>query len=215
LSADGNTLAVGAYGEASNAIGINCNGDNIDTNGNGIPDCQEDNSLIASGAVYIYTQSNNTWTQQAYVKASNTGDSDGFGRTVTLSADGNTLAVGAVYEDSNALGVNCIGNSVDADSNGIPDCQEDNSIPNVGALYIFTRNSNTWTQNAYVKASNTGGWNENFGGSVSLSADGNTLAVGVAYEDSDATGIGGNPANDCGTTSPSNCATDSGAVYLY
>ena len=40
LSADGNTLAVGAYGEASNATGIGGN--------------QGDNSASGSGAVYLY-----------------------------------------------------------------------------------------------------------------------------------------------------------------
>ncbi len=42
------------------------------------------------------------WVQQGYVKASNTGSNDQFGTSVTLSADGNTLAVGAYCEDSNA-----------------------------------------------------------------------------------------------------------------
>ena len=36
-----------------------------------------------------------SWTQQAYVKASNPGQSDHFGSSVALSRDGNTMAVGA------------------------------------------------------------------------------------------------------------------------
>src|SRR5690606_9618911 len=40
-----------------------------------------------------------------YIKASNTDAGDGF-RRVSLSADGNTLAVGAPGEDSNATGIN-------------------------------------------------------------------------------------------------------------
>lgn len=35
-----------------------------------------------------------TWSQQAYVKASNTEANDLFGMSLSLSADGNTLAVG-------------------------------------------------------------------------------------------------------------------------
>ncbi|MCS7101160.1 MAG: hypothetical protein NZL99_05610 [Burkholderiaceae bacterium] len=58
----------------------------------------------------------------------------------------------------------------------------------------------------YFKASNTGA-GDVFGASVALSADGNTLAVGAPYEESNATGIGGNQ-ND-------NSAADSGAVYLF
>lgn len=46
-----------------------------------------------------------------YVKASNTGTNDLFGRSVALSADGTTLAVGATDEDSNATGID--GNQAD------------------------------------------------------------------------------------------------------
>ena len=58
----------------------------------------------------------------------------------------------------------------------------------------------------YVKASNTDG-GDLFGWSVALSANGDTLAVGARWEDSNATGVGGNP-ND-------NSARNAGAVYLY
>ncbi|MEK6749261.1 MAG: hypothetical protein AABY83_08655 [Pseudomonadota bacterium] len=94
LSADGNTLAVGAQYEDSAATGVN----------NATPG-QADNSALDSGAVYVYTRTGATWTQQAYVKASNTEANDLFGYSVALSADGNTLAVGAQGEDSAATGV--------------------------------------------------------------------------------------------------------------
>ena len=68
LSDDGNTLAVGAGKEDSNATGIN--------------GTQTDNSATNSGAVYVFTRSGTTWSQQAYVKASNSGASDLFGRRV-------------------------------------------------------------------------------------------------------------------------------------
>ena len=58
----------------------------------------------------------------------------------------------------------------------------------------------------YVKASNTGA-NDRFGTSIALSAGGSTLAVGALGEDSSATGIDGNQADDS--------AGSSGAVYLY
>jgi len=168
LSDDGNTLAVGAKREKSNATGINGN--------------QTDNSLIEAGAAYVFTRSGATWGQQAYIKASNTdggiigASGDWFGSSVSLSGDGNTLAVGAMYEDSGATGI---------DGN-----QADNSILDPGAVYVFTRTGTVWTQQAYVKASNTGrdDW---FGGSVGLNYDGDTLAIGALEEDSSATGIGG------------------------
>jgi hypothetical protein len=77
-----------------------------------------------------------------YFKASNTGAGDFFGSSLALSADGNTLAVGAYLEDSAATGIG--GN------------QADDSATNAGAVYVFVRSGATWSQQAYVKASNTG-----------------------------------------------------------
>ena len=114
-----------------------------------------------------------------YVKASNTEMDDSFGYSVALSGDGNTLAVGALKEDSNAT--------------GIGGKQADDSASGSGAVYVFVRDgAGAWSQQAYVKASNTGAYDE-FGYSVALSGDGNTLAVGTRYEGSNATGIGGQP----------------------
>ncbi len=157
LSADGNTMAVSAYFEASAAKGINGN--------------PADESIPQSGAVYVFIRRGTTWAQQAYVKASNTGeagtegnfgDGDQFGFSLSLSDDGNTIAVGANAEDSNATGIN--GN------------QADNSMQSSGAAYVFTRTGTTWTQQAYVKAANTAP-NVQFGYAVGLSSDGNTLAA--------------------------------------
>ena len=178
MSHDGNTIAVGAYGEDSSATVIN--GD--DSN----------NGSIDSGAVYVFRSTTLGWTQEAYIKAFNTGSSDNFGSSVSLSADGNTLAVGAPFEDSNAT-------DIDGD-------ETNNSASDSGAVYIFTRTGSTWTQQAYVKASNTEEL-DNFGTSVSLSSDGNTMAAGAPYEDSNATDIDGDETN--------NLANDSGAVYIF
>jgi hypothetical protein len=178
LSSDGNTLVVGAPFEDSAATGIGGN--------------QASNAAGNSGAVYAFTRSGATWSQQAYLKASNTGANDSFGRAVALSGDGNTLAVGAQQEDSAATGIG--GN------------QASNAAGNSGAAYVFTRSGAAWSQQAYVKASNTGA-NDLFGIAVALSGDGNTLAVGATQEDSAATGIGGNQA--------SNAAGNSGAVYAF
>jgi len=181
LSGDGNTLAVGAINEASNATGIGGN---------------QDNNASSSGAVYVFVRDGaGAWSQQAYVKASNTGVNDQFGLSVALSGDGNTLAVGAYLEDSNATGIG--GN------------QANNSALQSGAVYVFVRDgAGAWSQQAYVKASNTAA-EDLFGNRValSLSGDGNALAVGACGEDSNATGIGGNQAN--------NSAGDSGAVYVF
>jgi len=190
ISRDGNTIAVGAPHESSGATG---------TNGN-----QHDESAYNAGAVYVYARAGAGWSQQAYVKASNAGAGDYFGSSVVLSADGNTMAVAAHWEASAATGVN--GN------------QADNSIPQAGAVYVFTRGGGRWTQQAYLKASNTGeksegealvggGDGDQFGFSLALAADGNTIAVGAVGEDSTATGINGNQAD--------NAAVSAGAVYVF
>ena len=130
----GDTLAVGAPFEASNATGVNGN--------------QTDTSAPRAGAVYVFTRTAGIWSQQAYLKASNTDAGDRFGHD--LQIDGETLAVGARFEASAASGVN-------AD-------QTDNSAPNAGAVYVFTRTAGIWSQQAYLKASNAGA-NKNFSGS--------------------------------------------------
>jgi len=178
LSDSGNTLAVGADFEDSSATGIN--GD------------QADNGTQNSGAVYVFTRNSTAWSQQAYLKASNTGAQDAFGYSLGLSGDGSILAVGAVGEDSNAIGVDGI--------------QTDNSAPNSGAVYVFVRSGGIWSQQAYIKSSNTD-TNDVFGSSIALSLDGNTLAVGAIQESSNATGVNGNQSD--------NSKQNSGAVYVF
>jgi hypothetical protein len=191
LSADGSTLAAGADRESGGATGVDGN--------------QNDTSRAISGAVYVLARTGVTWAHQAYVKASNTGAGDRFGSGVALSADGSTLAVGAQYEGSAATGVG--GN------------QTDNAADRSGAVYVFTRTGVTWTQEAYVKASNTDAGDQFGSGTtgnaelqtvlagIALSADGSTLAVGAHLEDSAATSVGGDQADDS--------APDSGAVYVF
>jgi hypothetical protein len=210
VSLSGDTLAVGAYREQSNATVIN--GD------------ESDNSLTEAGAVYVFTRSGTVWSQQAYIKASDAGSYDRFGWSVTLSGDtlavgapedpidisladsgavylfirngtawsqqayikasnpdvsdsfgysvalfGDTLAVGAKGEDSNATGI----------QQGSPGDPSNNDSQDSGAVYMFTRSGATWTQQAYIKASNPG-INNVFGWSLAL--DGETLAVGAPFE---------------------------------
>jgi trimeric autotransporter adhesin len=226
LSADGNTLAVGAPQEDS-----------------GSPN-QADNSVSGAGAVYIFVRSGTTWIQQAYLKASNPGVLDLFGEELALSADGNTLAVTAVLEDSATTGVNTT---------------PDEAATDAGAAYVLTRTGTTWSQQAYLKASNIkagdlfgesiaisasgdlvavgasvqGGsgaayvfaragttWTEqqfikssnpdagdDFGNSIALSGDGSTLVVGAPGEDSGAPGINGNQID--------NTVTEAGAAYVF
>lgn len=248
LSADGDTLAVSAIDEDGGSPSINGN--------------QADNSLRSAGAVYLYRRSGNEWTQQAYVKASNPGANDYFGYAVALTANGDTLAVGAYDEDgslaatndrqdddvfgtgavylfdytdaqwrqtgylkaanaeaSDSLGV-AVAISADGRTLAATALDEDgattgiNSTPepdrtadtSTGAVYVFVKTADAWSQQAYIKASNTGAYDQ-FGARLSLSGDGNTLAVGAQLEDSAARGIGGTQNDDS--------AQEAGAVYLF
>jgi len=174
VAVSGNTVLVGAAYEDSNATGVN--GD------------QSDNSATAAGAAYVFVRTGTAWSQQAYLKASNTGPNDWFGSSVAVS--GETAVIAAYQEDSNSTVVN--------------GSQSDNSATDSGAAYIFVRNGAMWHQQAYLKASNTG-TNDYFGCSVAVSGD--TVAVGAYGEDSNSTGVNGNQSD--------NSATDSGAVYVF
>jgi hypothetical protein len=180
ISADGSTVAVGASAEDSNATTINGSSGN--------------NSAAEAGAVYVFVRAGTTWTQQAYVKPSNAGAGDAFGESVSLSADGATLAVGAPGEDSGTFGVIATAPSAN------------NTAIDAGAAYVFGRSGTTWTQQAYVKASNTDA-GDRFGRGVALSGDGRTLAVTAPSESSSATGVNLNETD--------NSVTGSGAVYVF
>ena len=174
------TLAVGAISEAG-AVG-GPNGD------------QYDDSAPESGAVYLFRRSGVAgsteleWTQQAYIKASHPAIGDMFGHSVGLHTE--RMVVGAPHEDSVATGV-----GGDETLDGASDS---------GAAYVFRGIGETWGQEAFIKASNTGA-GDLFGHSVSLWND--TLVVGAPGEDGRATGVNGDQA-DC-------CAMDSGAVYVF
>ncbi len=162
LSSNGTTLAVGAYGEGGN-----------------------------TGAVYVFTKSGATWSQQARIAAPNGEANDYFGNAVALSADGNTLAIGADGESGDQKGTFAT----------MP--ATNNLASNSGAVYVYSRTGAVWSQQAFIKASNADA-DDLFGSFVALSNDGNTLAVGAYNEDGDLTGTHGNAAYAA-----------SGAAYVF
>ncbi|HKX63612.1 MAG TPA: FG-GAP repeat protein, partial [Verrucomicrobiae bacterium] len=137
---------------------------------------------------YVFVRRGTNWTQQAYIKASNTATNSYFGRSVAVSGD--TIVAGAPAEHGSAIGVN-----------GDP---FDRRAPLSGAAYVFVRHGTNWTQQAYLKASNTGA-GDRFGYGVAIWDD--TIAVGADREDSNATGINGNQNDER--------ATNSGAAYVF
>jgi hypothetical protein len=131
ISEDGSTAIIGAYlGSASPTLG--------------------------GGVAYVFTRSGTTWTQQAKLAPSDRASSDGFGDSVAISADGNTVLIGASGEDTSPNNAN-------------------------GAVYVFTRSGTTWTQQAKLLASDAAS-GDVFGFSSSISADGDTALIGAFLE---------------------------------
>lgn len=179
LSDDGSVLVVGAPLEDSATVGVDS------TPGDVTPDYD-------AGAAYIFVRTGSTWAQTTYLKASNTDSLDDFGVAVAISGDGRCVAVGAGYEDSAATVI---------DGN-----QASNTAADAGAVYLYVNGGGAWTQQAYIKPTNTDA-GDRFGVSVALTADGATLVVGAEAEDSAATSIDGDQNDDT--------ATEAGAVYVY
>ncbi len=150
------------------------------------PSNPADNSVLSSGAAYVFERdlANSTWSQQAYLKASNVEAGDQFGHAVAISGD--TIAVGALEEDS-----------------GLIDDMADNSKVDSGAVYIFERDpaTQTWSEQAYLKASNLDR-GDLFGFAVAISDD--TLVVSTIGEDSASQ-----------STPTDNSAETSGAAYVF
>ena len=181
ISADGNTAIVGGSNDNNN-----------------------------QGAVWIYTRTDGSWTQQGnkLVGTGSTGSTVGQGWSVSISADGNTAIVGGLYDNTNqgaawiytrngvswtqqgnkVLGTGNIGAaqqgssvSISADGNtAIIGGSNDNN--NQGAAWVYTRSGGSWTQqgNKLIGTGNFGAAQQ--GTSVSISADGNTAIVGGFFD---------------------------------
>jgi len=135
----------------SNAAGTSFQGRSVAISADGntaIVGGDRDNS---NGAVWVYTRSGNTWTQQGN-KLVGSG-AIGNARqawSIALSADGNTAIVGGFLDNAE-----------------------------VGAAWIFTRSGGVWSQQGNkLFDPATAGKIEDQGYSLSLSADGNTAIVG-------------------------------------
>src|SRR6476620_439483 len=188
VALDGSTLVVGANGAT---VGGNA----------------------AQGAVYVFTESNGTWTHTHKLTANDGAAYDNFGLSVTLK--GSTILVGSpqaaigghagqgalyVFAESNGTwsqvqkltasdgaanssfgesvalnGITALIGANNATVNG-HSCQ--------GAAYIFTQSNGTWSQVQKLTASD-GAANSNFGSAVAL--NGSTALIGA-----DGSTVGGN-----------------------
>lgn len=140
LSRDGSTALVGANGHSEGTV-------------------------TRCGAGYVFARSGTSWTEQQKLLAGDRESGDAFGEAVSLSSDGNTALIGAVYED-------------------------DGGTTNSGAAYVFARTGTTWNQEQKLLADDKDS-NDWFGTAVALSPDGKTAFVGAVYEDDGGTNNNG------------------------
>lgn len=144
-----------------------------------------DNNTPSAGAAYTF-ELDTTWTQRAYLKAKNAGPGDSFGAAVTISGD--TIVIGAAYEDGDSFSSATTPNDRATDAGGV---------------YVFDRIDEQWNQQAYLKAGNAES-GDLFGSAVAVS--GATLVVGAPGEDGDG-GLVSDPL--------SNNVSDAGAAYMF
>jgi len=167
-----------------------------------------DNNYL--GAAWIYVRNGNTWIQQGskLIGSGYSGNTGQQGASVAISADGNTVIVGAPHDAVNIgaawvfarsgstwtqqgklVGTGFVGTclqgssvalSADGNTAMVGGPQDGNEH---GAIWVFTRSGNVWTQQGNKLAGAGGVGIADQGRSVSLSADGNTAIVGGYYDD--------------------------------
>jgi hypothetical protein len=125
LSADGTTALVGDPGAGENA-----------------------------GAAWVFVLSGGKWSQQGKLLPAGEVGPGQFGRTVSLSSDGDTALVGAWADASK-----------------------------VGAAYVYTRSEGTWSQQARLQGEEEIGPRPQFGRSVALSGTGNEALISGPGDD--------------------------------
>jgi hypothetical protein len=154
----------------------------------GVSGDPKDTSTPHAGGVFVYRHSGGTWAREAYLTSSTPRANAAFG--ASLSFNGDVLAVGAPGEGGT-------GSGLEADPGGSP-------ANNTGAAYVFSRSGTTWTQRAYLKATNPRE-SASFGSSIALGSS--ALVVGAPQEGTLTRGIDGPQA-------PSD-ACSCGAAYAY
>jgi len=176
VSNDGSTLIIGGPGDSSGtgaawvftrstsgwtqqgkklvgtgAIGKAAQGESVSLSGDG------NTALVGGpadsgggGACWVFVRTSGAWSQQGG-KISGTGATGtaGQGISVSLSADGNTAAVGGAGDNSRT-----------------------------GAFWAFERTGGVWSQSGGKLTGIDAGASSGLGGSVSISADGNTILAG-------------------------------------
>lgn len=102
-------------------------------------------STSSVGCAYVFKRTGSSWAEQAILRPSDPAANMNFSRSCAINSEGNICVLGAIGVSSNA-----------------------------GAVYVFTRSGEEWTQQA--KISGPGGATTYFGNAVAIN-EGNTIAV--------------------------------------
>ena len=132
----------------------------------------EDDNGTNSGAVYAYSRSGSTWTYNQKLIASDAAALSNFGYSISMDDAGDYVVIGAQAQDT--------------------------AGSNAGAVYVFTRSGNTWTQQQRIGMPGLATGSPNFGAYVNMNSTGTFMTVCAPFYD-------GN----------SGAVTNSGVVYLY
>jgi ABC-type Fe3+-hydroxamate transport system substrate-binding protein len=170
VAVSGDTVVVGASGEASSTTGVNST---------------PNESALDAGAAYVFVRSGTNWTQQAYLKAHQVNQYDSFGWSVAVSGD--TVVVGAVNEASTTTGVNSTPNELAGEA-GAAYVFVRSGTTWTQRAYLKAHQVNGRVQPYNPQLYNRG---DQFGTSVAVSGD--TVVVGAPYEDSSTTGVNSTP----------------------
>ncbi|MEA2091599.1 MAG: tetratricopeptide repeat protein [Campylobacterota bacterium] len=171
----------------------------------------DDDYGLKSGSVYIYEKSGKDWIETK-LRASDGTTDDWFGHSVSISADGTTVIVGAlndgdkgsksgsvyIYEKSgkdwfetkltasDGMAGDKFGYSVSISANGnkviVGAHDASANALKSGSSYIYTKSEAGWIETKVIASD--GARYDNFGNSVSISRDA-TIAIVGAYNDSD------------------------------
>jgi len=184
ISSDGNVVAIGAYsndGNGSNA-----------------------------GHVRVYAWNETAWVQRG-LDIDGEAASDNSGFIVSISSNGNVVAIGAFYNDGNGSNAGHVrvyawnetawvqrGLDIDGEAAGdysgySVSISSDGNVVAIGALFNDGNGSNAghvrvyaWNETAWVQRGldiNGEAANDYSGSSVSISSDGNVVAIGASYND--------------------------------
>ncbi|MDC0204773.1 hypothetical protein OAJ65_03150, partial [Flavobacteriales bacterium] len=194
-----------AHDESGHSVSLNSSGDIVAIGAGG-----NDANGSGSGHTRIYEFNGTSWNQKGQDIDGEAAD-DFFGHSVSMSNDGNTVAIGAIGNDGNGSDAghvriynyngsawNQMGSDIDGEIAGgrsgySVSISSDGNIVAIGAkdndgngsfaghVRIYNWNGSSWNQLGQDIDGESAG--DRSGESVSLSADGNKVAIGAPWND--------------------------------